>query len=134
MLFSPKNLIFGNAFLTMTFGVGAFLAPATAVEIFVFDSVNEVTKSFIRGYAAATMGYGYLMLRLGGTSSGSQRSTLLQASAMFNTMEVMLHTHAALTNDRFNNMIWVTNTMHFLLGAWSIWLLLTDSTGITKSK
>jgi hypothetical protein len=128
MLFSTNNLCLGNAFMTMTFGVGAFLAPATTVQVFVLDSVSEVTQSFIRGYAAATMGYGYLMVRLGsGKLSGSQRSTLLQASAIFNIMEVMLQTHAALTNDRFNSMIWVTNTMHLFLGAWSVVLLLTGN-------
>jgi hypothetical protein len=136
MLVSPNNLFLGNAFVTMTFGVGAFLAPTTVVQLFVLDRVNEVTKSFIRGYAAATMGYGYLMLSLGKSekpSSAAQCSTMLQASAIFNIMEVMLQTHAALTNDRFNNMIWVTNTMHLLLGAWSVWLLWTGGTGIKSN-
>jgi hypothetical protein len=58
----------------------------------------------------------------------------VQASVIFNIMEVVLQAHAALTNDRFNSMIWVTNTMHFLLGAWSVLLLLTgDGAGGAKS-
>ena len=131
-LTTARNLFVGNVCATLPFGVAAFLAPSFVFQQFgvTLDAASQVVT---RGYAAAALAYGFIMLQLRDVPEAEP--TLLRASAIFNVAEVLLQGHAATAKTAgFNDMIWVTLLQHLVLGVWSVWLLLAHNKKSTTTK
>jgi predicted DNA repair protein MutK len=119
---SSSSLFLANAAMTITFGVVGLAAPAVTFGQFGLSNISEATQVLIRGYGAAALGYGILVLQL--RSVPQAERAVLWASAIFNVAEVALQGHAIQSQAGFNNMVWTTFLGHTVLGIWSVVRLL----------
>jgi hypothetical protein len=128
---SSNALFLANAALTVPFGVLGLAEPALAFGQFGLTNMGASTRVLIRGYAAAALGYGTLVMQL--RSVPQAEWAVLWASAVFNLAEMALQGHAIQSNAGFNQVIWTTFLGHAFLGVWSVRLLLTGKNTATKN-
>lgn len=119
---SSSALFLANAVMTVPFGVLGLAAPSFAFGQFGLTNIGPSTQVLIRGYAAAALGYGVLVVQLRLVPQAEW--AVLWASAIFNLAETVLQGHAIRSKAGFNGMLWTTFLGHAVLGLWSVRLLL----------
>ena len=122
---SSTALFLANAVLTAPFGILGLVAPGFAFGQFGLAEMDQATKTLIRGYASACLGYACVMFQLRSTTSAND--ALVFASTVFNVAETLLQAHALWIKAGFNNMVWTTLLSHFFLAVWSLRSLTTRS-------
>jgi hypothetical protein len=117
-----RKLAVANAVLVLAFAVPALFAPAAVFAPFGIG-VDAATAGIVRGYAAALIGFGILLLGLRGTADPGLARLAVFAMLAFNALEVVLQLDLAL-NGLAGSAIWVTIAAHAALTAWAAALML----------
>ena len=121
---SLTNLFLANASLTIPFGVVGLVAPAFTFGQFGLVDIDVATKTLVRGYASAALGFGLVAWQLRDVPQAEH--ALLVASMVFNLAEAVLQSHAVASQAGFNNMVWTTLLSHGALGLWSVYKFISQ--------
>jgi hypothetical protein len=117
---SSSQLFLANAAMTLGFAVGGYVAPVFTFAQFGLN-LGPPEAALVRGYAAACLGYGSMMLGLKDLLPAEH--VMIAASTIFNVAETLLQGHAIFANTGFSNTIWATFLGHSGLAVWSLWRL-----------
>lgn len=99
--------------MTIPFGIVALLAPAFTFGQFGI-MVEGAQTGIVRGYGAAALGYGIVLVLLAAQADPVVRRAVLAGSVVFNAAEVALQLPLAL-GGQVSPMIWTTIAGHAVL-------------------
>lgn len=113
-----KAVFLLNAILTLPFGVIAMVSPGGAFQAFGIV-LDPVVHPVVRGYAAACLGYGLVMLLLRDVKDNGTAFALLVGSLVFNALEVAVQLPLALGGGA-SPAIWGTIVGHGIAAVMSL--------------
>lgn len=113
-----KAVFLINAILTLPFGVVAMVAPGAAFDGFGI-ALDPAAHPVVRGYAAACLGFGLVMLLMRDARDDGTAFALLVGSLVFNGLEVAIQLPLGLSGGA-GPAIWGTITGHGIAALMSL--------------
>lgn len=115
-----KAVFLLNAILVLPFGVIAMVSPGGAFQAFGI-ALDPAAYPVVRGYAAACLGYGLIMLLLRDVKDNGTAFALLVGSLVFNALEVAIQLPIGFGGA--GPAIWGTIIGHGIAAAMSLYVL-----------